>query len=232
MLNHIKKTTAALLGPALMVGAAGMLTACSDALDGDSYPSSAYYENYPIDVRQAPVKMGVAARIGTLKSDQVNAVVNFSRDAYQSAESKVSIRYPSGSVQGRQAASEIAALMAKQGIPRSMISVASYSGGPAAPVQMSFQRKVAVTRECGDWSENLAFTYYNELYPNNGCALQNNIAAMVANPEDLQHPRAMGPSSATARTAAMQIYYTSPTAISSSSVSSTSVNSSSSITNN
>src|SRR5262249_315657 len=102
-----------------------------------------------------------------------------------------------------------------QGVPRSMISLASYSGGASAPVQMSFQRKVAVTRECGDWSENLAMTYYNTLYPNNGCAMQNNIAALVANPADLQPPRAEGPSSAIARTAALQIYYTSPTAISS-----------------
>jgi pilus assembly protein CpaD len=215
MLNNLKKTAVTLLGPVLMLGSAGLLTACSDTLDGDSYPSTAYYENYPIDVRQAPVKMGVASRTGSLKPDQVNAVVNFARDANQNAESKISVRYPSGSVQGRHAAGEIAALMANQGVPRSMISVASYSGGASAPVQMSFQRKVAVTRECGDWSENLAFSYYNTLYPNNGCAMQNNIAALVANPEDLEHPRAEGPSVATARTAALQVYFTSPTAISS-----------------
>jgi hypothetical protein len=67
-------------------------------------------------------------------------------------------------------------------------------------------RQVAVTKECGDWSENLAYSPANRPYPNHGCALQNNIAAMVANPSDFQRPRAMTPSRAANRATAMTIY--------------------------
>ena len=73
-------------------------------------------------------------------------------------------------------------------------------------VTLSFLRKVAVTTECGDWSENLAGSQYNEPYPNQGCALQQNIAAMVANPEDFETPHPMAPATAASRSAAMVKY--------------------------
>ena len=44
---------------------------------------------------------------------------------------------------------------------------------------------------CGDWSEDLAFTMENQTSKNFGCAVQHNIAAMVADPRDLLGPRPM-----------------------------------------
>ena len=56
-------------------------------------------------------------------------------------------------------------------------------------MQLSYIRSVAVTKECGDWSSDLANTSSNEPYPNFGCAMQNNIAAMAVNPDDFVVPR-------------------------------------------
>ena len=71
-------------------------------------------------------------------------------------------------------------------------------------------KRVAVTEECGDWSENLAFNPDQRPYPNMGCAVQNNLAAMVANPEDFVKPRAMTPALASNRSAAIDVYNDQP----------------------
>lgn len=76
--------------------------------------------------------------------------------------------------------------------------------------QAGTNRKVAVTKECGDWSDNLAVTRSNTPYRNFGCAYQNNLAAMVANPRDFERPRAMTAASAANRSTAATIYYKSP----------------------
>jgi type IV pilus biogenesis protein CpaD/CtpE len=52
----------------------------------------------------------------------------------------------------------------------------------------------AHAKDCGSWPEDLSRTSQNDQYENLGCAHQNNIAAMVANPRDLVRPRAQSPS--------------------------------------
>ena len=53
------------------------------------------------------------------------------------------------------------------------------------------QARVVVTRStasvpgCPDWSAKSDINYANAIYPNYGCAINSNLAAMVANPEDL-----------------------------------------------
>lgn len=59
---------------------------------------------------------------------------------------------------------------------------------------------------CGYWPEDLTKTSRNEQYANFGCAQQNNIAAMVANPKDLQRPRKQTPADATRRSKVFDNY--------------------------
>jgi pilus assembly protein CpaD len=56
-------------------------------------------------------------------------------------------------------------------------------------VNVSYISYSARTEACGDWSEDLAFTAENQTSKNFGCSVQHNIAAMVADPRDLVHPR-------------------------------------------
>ncbi|MFZ5672006.1 MAG: CpaD family pilus assembly lipoprotein [Pseudomonadota bacterium] len=52
----------------------------------------------------------------------------------------------------------------------------------------------AHAKACGAWPRDVTRTSQNDQYENFGCFQQNNIAAMVANPQDLVRPRAQTPS--------------------------------------
>lgn len=60
---------------------------------------------------------------------------------------------------------------------------------PAAPLRLSYLEYVAQGPDCPDWSENLARDPQNLPWPDMGCAMQKNLAAMVADPQDFLHPR-------------------------------------------
>jgi len=59
---------------------------------------------------------------------------------------------------------------------------------------------------CGDWSKDLSESASNLPGPDFGCATQQNIAAMVADPRDLLGPRDQGPADATRRTTVIGKY--------------------------
>ncbi|MCY1648851.1 CpaD family pilus assembly protein [Caulobacter sp. SL161] len=60
-------------------------------------------------------------------------------------------------------------------------------------IRVGFVRHEARPIKCGQRWENLAATRDNTVYENFGCAMAANIAAQVANPEDLVRPRDMTP---------------------------------------
>jgi pilus assembly protein CpaD len=228
MFSSKKNSTAArLTGTSLVFVTGLLLSGCvMDAAElDDSYVPVTSAERYPIRVAEAPVKMNVNAKSGSLRAEQMNSVVGFAQDARNTASSRITVSYASSSGNARNVAQQTIQVLVDQGIPRSMIATGSYHGS-GAMVTLSFQRKVAVTTECGDWSENLQGNQSNSTYPNQGCALQQNIAAMVANPEDFETPRAMSPAYVSARMTPMKKYYagdwTSPIAPTSSSSSSSS----------
>lgn len=189
----------------VVLGAALVLAGCraEDVALEDYNPHDAFYERYPIKVEQAPVRMGLGTKAGTLKPDQINAVAAFAR----SARSRIRISYPSGSPHGRAMAGEVGQLLVAQGVAPGMISAASYPGGASAPVQLSYTRSVAVTKECGDWSKDVGMQADNTSYTNFGCALQHNTAAQVADANDFARPHAMDPVTASSRAAALLLYY-------------------------
>lgn len=60
-------------------------------------------------------------------------------------------------------------------------------------IRVGFVRYEARPIKCGQRWENLTATRDNTVYENFGCAMAANIAAQVANPEDLVRPRDMAP---------------------------------------
>lgn len=66
----------------------------------------------------------------------------------------------------------------------------------------------AHARECGNFPKDLARTQQNDQYANFGCSQQNNIAAMVANPQDLIRPRPQTPSDPMRRSKVIDNYRT------------------------
>ena len=71
---------------------------------------------------------------------------------------------------------------------------------PAAPrepvLRVGFVRHQAEIPKCGQGWESLTATRDNRAYENFGCAIAANMAAQVANPEDLIRPRDMAPADA------------------------------------
>jgi len=67
-------------------------------------------------------------------------------------------------------------------------------------VELGYVTYVAHADDCGDWTEDVSGTSSNLPPKNFGCSVQHNIAAMVADPRDLETPRGLGPSDASRRT--------------------------------
>ena len=111
----------------------------------------------------------------------------------------LTIAAPSGSANdlaAADAASDFAHLAKKSGVPASRIMLASYQAGPeevSAPVRVSFLAMRAQTNKCGSWPKDILETSENKHYADFGCSYQNNVAAQIANPEDLLGPRKQTP---------------------------------------
>ena len=79
------------------------------------------------------------------------------------------------------------------------------------------QARIVVTRStasvpgCPDWSANNEANEYNATYPGYGCGVNSNLAAMVANPEDLiSGQKGTGETVVTTSTKAIQAYREQP----------------------
>jgi pilus assembly protein CpaD len=208
MYKYLPVSAASKMSLALFIAMSSSLAACSNgelALD-DSYVPATHYENYPIEVVRGPVKMEISSRDGTLQPRQINAITGFSRSAVSSRSSKITILRPSGGGASGKVARQTYQLLVQTGITPSMIAQKTYPGSSKGPVKLSFIRSIAVTKECGDWSTDLANTSRNEPYPNMGCSIQNNIAALVVNPDDFLVPEPTVPALAGSRDPAARTY--------------------------
>jgi pilus assembly protein CpaD len=202
MYKYFPVSAASRMKMAMVIVMASGLAACSNgelALD-DTYAPATHYEQYPIEVTRGPVRMDISSKHGSLQASQINAISGFSRSAKNSGSSRITILRPSAGGASGKVARETYQLLVQSGISPGMISQKTYPGASKAPVQLTYVRSVAVTKECGDWSTDLATTSKNELHDNHGCAIQNNIAAMVVNPDDFVAPRATTPAHAAMRT--------------------------------
>ncbi len=171
--------------------------------DDNQYVPATHYDRYPIEVAKAPVKLDISSEHGRLQLSQINAISSFARSARNSGASKIALMHPSSGGASGRIAHETYQLLLQSGISSSMIVQGSYPGPAKDPVQLSYVRSVAVTKECGDWSRDMASTSSNEPASNMGCAIQNNIAAMVVNPDDFLAPEPTTPALASMRTPAM-----------------------------
>jgi pilus assembly protein CpaD len=118
---------------------------------------------------------------------------------YKSQSSdRLLIRAPSGGANetaAMRAYDQVRRALRNAGIRPSQVVLEPYfaNGDPSAPLRLSYLQYVAEAPDCPDWSENIGRDPRNMPWPNKGCASQRNLAAMVANPEDLLHPRGETP---------------------------------------
>jgi len=91
-------------------------------------------------------------------------------------------------------------MLRSAGVMPSRIQLGRYDAqGTGAPVKITYRAAHAVGPDCRNGWDDLSATGSNRVYSHFGCAAASNLAAMIANPRDLQHPAAEDASDATRR---------------------------------
>ena len=181
------------------------LGAC--ATDGDSPANPAPLtptERYSIEVKPAPDEVQLAAHASGLSQAQVAALTDLLTRWNGGERGQITIKAPE---HGPDAAGVFAvatgarAFLLAQGLDAAQVRIVGYdaNGDPKAPVRVGFMRYEAHGPQCGQSWENLADVRSNREYDEFGCAVTANVAAELAEPEDLLHPRPMTPPDAARR---------------------------------
>ena len=95
---------------------------------------------------------------------------------------RVSIDDPMANMATREAIAELAGrrgILVSEGSP---VTAGAVNAGQARVV---ITRSTAYVPDCPNWSAKSSMNYNNASSPNYGCANNSNLAAMIANPEDL-----------------------------------------------
>lgn len=170
--------------------------------------SSDYRTTHPIVVSDNEVYEDIALSANTRKLSlrDRNVVRDFALRFKRSGARSVRIIIPVGSRNERAARRvqpQISAELGLAGIRKSQIATTGYQAsahGDAASVRLAYSAMTAaVASQCGVWDGDLGSSPENKNYRNFGCATQNNLASMVANPADLLGPRGESEIDATRR---------------------------------
>jgi pilus assembly protein CpaD len=154
--------------------------------------------NHPITVapQYTAIKLPFSAPQAGLLPDDAAKLDVFVADYLSRGNGSISISAASGP-DASAALAYFSERLAGMGVPRSRILVGTHSGD--SQVEIGYIAYFAHTDSCGNWSKNLGDTADNRSSPDLGCAVQQNIAAQVADPRDLIEPRPTEASDATRR---------------------------------
>jgi pilus assembly protein CpaD len=182
-----------------------------------AYPDD-YHERHPITLkeREHTVEVFVGRNRGGLNPSQRADVLSFAQLWRREASSGIIVDVPYSRLIDRAAADsmrDVQSILAASGVPRNAVSVRPYKPSDAtlASIKLNYAKLAADAGPCGLWPHDLGTsldaTYTeNRPYWNLGCASQRNLAAMVANPEDLVQPRGESPAYAPRRSVAIDHY--------------------------
>ncbi len=181
--------------------AAAVLGACnSDQTVTGSLPTDGYRHTYPIVLAEAPENLDIPVGMGSagLSGAQRDSVRAFAAAAADKGTGSLVILTPRGS--GNEATAgavgrEVKRAALAGGIAASLVETRGYAVGDrnaAAPIRLTFSRIKAVTPPCGRWTQSMLPDNDSD-GANFGCANQSNLAAMVAEPQDLITARTQTP---------------------------------------
>lgn len=186
------------LGVLMLLGAASTLAACAnrDSITVGSVPDD-YRTNHPIIIAEKEFKLDLAVGAGDrgATKPQKASLEGFLANYDHTAKPVLSIMRPAGSkneLAAEQAANDFVAIAHKNGVDSGRVVVTAYQAGSpevSAPVRVSYINVAAQTNKCGRWPADVLTNFENKHYTNFGCAYQNNLAAQIANPNDLLGPR-------------------------------------------
>lgn len=205
----------ALYASTFLVAFATMLAGCSSVAtsETDTAPYD-YRQRHPILISNEPqaFNVHVGMRGPAFSSELETALRQYVQDYREHGTGSITIQVPTGAANELAAASTGQAIhyaLVRAGVPRGNIEVAPYTVGDhskAAPLQVSYLQVKAVVPRCGLWPTGSDTNFENRDAANFGCAAQQNLAAMVANPADLVRPQPMTPPLGSRRANTLKIY--------------------------
>ena len=191
---------------ALLLGMTVLATGCAGPNFDDRSTGSVardFRERHPIVVTDVPRTLDVPVGQGDaqLPEGTRETIIGFLARYRAESEGVIQIARPAGAANAgtaAHAASEIGELLGLAGVSEHLIVRSTYpvSSDAVAPVRLSYTAVRATVADCGRWPHDLASkeqNHDNRNYHNFGCATQANLAAQIANPTDLLHPRERTP---------------------------------------
>ncbi len=182
----------------LLLGAALLgLSACASAGVEPPVPAPVsrtdtekWRDQIKIDGRADEIQLAVHATGVSANQDQALSALVSRWLSAQAREIVVSAPVGGGDASAGSMAVQIRERLMFYGAAPAQVRVVGYDavGQDAAPMRVGFEIFTAEGPTCGRW-ENLTATRKNEAYSNFGCAMAANLAAQIANPEDLIRPR-------------------------------------------
>lgn len=165
-------------------------SACSSSFEDRYQAALPIDQRHPIEVKSEVALLNVSTDGAGRLSPQARQQVAGFFNAYRADGSgAIEIQTAVGGRAAAQTEGEIRDIAAIYGIPRNYVTVAGYAPeqGAVTTTRLAYARYVASVPSCenADWSQNLSMTWDNTTYPTLGCSMQQNVAAMAANPRDL-----------------------------------------------
>lgn len=158
-----------------------------------------------IKVTSAPDEIVLAPHATGLSANQSAALEALMGRWLQAEARELVVTTPNSS---GAMATQIRDRLVTLGAPGARVRVVGFT--PTGPdddtIRVGFLRYEAEKLKCGERWENLTATRNNTAYDNFGCAMAANLAAQVANPEDLIRPRDMTPPDAGRRDGVLANY--------------------------
>jgi pilus assembly protein CpaD len=173
-----------------------------------------YRTTHPIAVEEGVETLDVPAGLNAvgLTSGVRDNIRGFAQAFLASGSAAIAIVTPAGSTNqaaARALASQIRAELLATHVDPQAIQFHTYRAEPSevtAPIRLAYSKIGAHTAGCGPWPDQFNRNTDNRNYFNYGCATQQNLAAMVANPLDLLYPRSVSPPDATRRVGVLGNY--------------------------
>jgi pilus assembly protein CpaD len=220
----MKKFAAPFCLLASLVIVVGCKSASTQTVTGSVYPYD-YRERHPIrfDEADRSIQLLVGSGRGDLTGPQRAQVTALGSAWRRESTGIIVIDVPKGTRNeraARYAVQEAQSLLRANGVPARAVRVRKYDPPQTSelgPIRISYARIEATAGPCGEWPEDTGVSPSPSLTGmppsmdnrpswNHGCATQKNLAAMVANPEDLIQPRPETPSLAARRQTVMDKY--------------------------
>ncbi|CAM9248097.1 unnamed protein product [Phaeothamnion confervicola] len=197
------------------------LAACqnSNYILSPAAPTPDVKDKFPITVSPHSEILNLSPTLAGqgLQTTDARLITDFAGGYLQDGHGPLSIVLPAipNTPMAAKQMNAINTVLAERGVPAAKVEwriatpdAANPAAAPAAgPMVFSYTRYVAAAeRRCGEWPKDIARHHDNQPWENFGCAVQNNMAAMVTDPLDLKRPRATTPVDVDRRTVVIKAY--------------------------